>query len=563
IYRLSQGPYPGRERSPFVNWGGTGLGQHFKGGKIPAEVVDVPLETLDWGEVWAMQEFMRRIMPDDLQLPEDGYWVWQNGWWAGLWNPKTEILDTLRDAGIHDIMTAHTWYGRGNHPNAEPYLTQMRIKPPGFPMDEAVAGMPGPAGPAAGWHSPQEVKLDQFKPGQFTPDFRAPPAMEKFIEYGRKIGVHVSSFATPGIWFDRKPEWGSIDEDGKPSVYLFGRKVSCWANDDYMRHMLALHEGVFAKYQPRWWGWDGRWLSHWEVGGYRPGPQGAGLDPCYAKNHGHLPGDNLYKEWKNIQNFLRELRRRYPRMCLESYYGLHRGGPWALRHLNSAYNYYENNGADMNRLQAWHQQNDRFRPVYKNCCDVFGKQLSDFQFNVISALSMSTYCMIGPGFHGLKLKENREFLKKWRGWGTTNHAYLKVKRDLFDCPGDSPVDGSAHIIKDRGFLFLFPGGFDKKINHSKIVRASVPINRWLGLDEKPAALYQIKEVYPREGIDLGVYRYGEKFLYDIPKDSAVVLELNPAKPGETSSGMAYDPNLPASRVQVVRAFDGGTTGTSL
>ena len=43
----------------------------------------------------------------------------------------------------------------------------------------------------------------------------------------------------------------------------------------------------------------------------------------------------------------------------------------------------------------------------------------------------------------------------------------------------------------------------------------------------------------------------------MPKDSAVVLELNPAKPGETFSGKAYDPNLPASRVQVVRAFDEG------
>jgi hypothetical protein len=75
------------------------------------------------------------------------------------------------------------------------------------------------------------------------------------------------------------------------------------------------------------------------------------------------------------------------------------------------------------------------------------------------------------------------------------------------------------------------------------------------LDEKPAALYQIKEVYPREGTDLGVYRYGEEFLYDMPKGSAVVLELNPAKPGETSSGEAFDPKIPASRVQVVRAFN--------
>ena len=119
-------------------------------------------------------------------------------------------------------MTAHVRYGGGKHPNDEPYLKQMGIEPIGFPEDAAVAGLAGPAGPAAGWHAPREVKLDAFKPGLFTPDFLSPPAMEKFIGYGRKLGVHVSSFATPGIWFDRKPEWGSIDEAGKPSEYLFG-----------------------------------------------------------------------------------------------------------------------------------------------------------------------------------------------------------------------------------------------------------------------------------------------------------------------------------------------------
>ncbi|MFN9820230.1 MAG: LamG domain-containing protein, partial [Akkermansiaceae bacterium] len=213
-----------------------------------------------------------------------------------------------------------------------------------------------------------------------------------------------------------------------------------------------------------------------------PGPLGCGIDACHAKNHGHLPGDNLYKEWKNIQTFLKAIREKHPRLCLESYYGLKRGEPWALRYLNSADNYYETNGADMNRYQAWHNQNDRFRPVYKNYCAVFGETPAQFQYNVISTISMSTYCQIGPGFKGLAHAENREFLKKWRAWAGKNHAYLKVKRDLFDCPGEAAIDGSAHLIKDRGFLFLFAVGKEP-------ARASIPLNRWLGLDENPNALY--------------------------------------------------------------------------
>jgi hypothetical protein len=153
---------------------------------------------------------------------------------------------------------------------------------------------------------------------------------------------------------------------------------------------------------------------NWEVGAYRPGPKGAGPDPCYAKNHGHLPGDNRYKEWKNIMGFLKKIRTRYPKVCLESYYGMHRGGPWALRHLDSAYHYYETHGADMTRLQSWHQQNDRFRPVYKNSLDLFGKNPKSFRFNVIAGLSIADYCMIGQAYPQLAAKENREFFKKWR-----------------------------------------------------------------------------------------------------------------------------------------------------
>jgi hypothetical protein len=527
LQRVSQGPYPGRGRSPLLSWGHTGLGQHFKNGRIPAEVTDVPTEVLDWGEVWAMQAFMRRIQPDDLQLPEDGYWIWQNGWWAGLTNPQPGILDTLKASGIHDVMTYQTWYGRGNHPSLEPYLYKMHIDPLGFPADAGVAKVAGAdkgnKAPAA-WHAPSEVKADASKPGEYTSEFIAPPAMESLIDYGKKIGVHVNSFAVPGLFFEAKPEWFSRDEKGNPSQYLFGRGVSCPASDDYMKHALAVHEAVFAKYQPRWWGWDGRWLSYYEVAQYRPGPLGCGMDPCFAKDHGHLPGDNLYKEWKNIQAFLKAIREKHPQLCLEAYYGLKRGEPWALRYLNSADNYYETNGADMNRYQAWHNLNDRFRPVYKNYCAVFGEAPAQFKYNVIATLSMSSYCQIGPGFKGLALEENRQFLKKWRDWASQNYRYLKVKRDLFDCPGEAAIDGSAHIIKDRGFLFLFPVG-------GKKVRASIPVNRLLQLEENPGALYQIKEVYPREGTDLGIYKYGTEFLYDMPVSAPVVLALEPAPAG--------------------------------
>jgi hypothetical protein len=109
-------------------------------------------------------------------------------------------------------------------------------------------------------------------------------------------------------------------------------------------------------------------------------------------------------------------------MCLEQYQGIKRGGPWALTQLNADDGYYESNGADMNRLQTWHNQNDRFRPVYKNYAALFGDNSRSFQFNVLTTISTTAYCQIGPGYKALALAENQDFLKKWRAWATTNFA---------------------------------------------------------------------------------------------------------------------------------------------
>ena len=201
-----------------------------------------------------------------------------------------------------------------------------------------------------------------------------------------------------------------------------------------------------------------------------------------------------------------------------------------MRYLNAADNYYETNGADMNRYQAWHNQNDRFRPVYKNYCAVFGEAPAQFQYNVISTLEHVVLLPDRARVQGLGAWRKPASSSRSGGTGRPKiTAYLKVKRDLFDCPGEAAIDGSAHIIKDRGFLFLFAVG-------KQPARASIPLNRWLGLDEDSQALYQVKEIYPRDGADLGVYRYGEILKYDVPRDSAVVLWMSPARPERRRGG---------------------------
>ena len=100
------------------------------------------------------------------------------------------------------------------------------------------------------------------------------------------------------------------------------------------------------------------------------------------------------------------------------------------------------------------------------------------------------------------------------------------------------------IIKDSGFIFLFSPEHEEKN-----VRASIPINRCIQLDKNPEALCQIKEVYPNEGKVLATVKYGDEFLYDMPKYSAVILSLEPepkgSKVSQTISAGAEVQDIPA------------------
>lgn len=529
IYRYSHGPFPGDLKPALLTFNSTSV-SHYR------DTTDVPPEVLDWGEVWAMQAFMRGVLPRHA-LPETGYYTWVNSWWAWAWNQKWSlnegVIDLLAKLGIRDVMTQSIWFGHGQHPMPVPYISRM----------------------------------DPRKPVSFT----ATPEMEALVTYGKRQGVNVTSFCCPGMYFDNRPEWLSRRPDGRPSHYNDWSQVSCPASDDYTAFMLQLYDEMLTKYGCRWWGFDGRWLS------YREFPQDDGqpisADPCYAENHGHLPGDNTYREWRNINRLLSELRRRHPGICLESYYGLKRGGPWILRSLNATENYYEESSSDQMRFQLWHNQNDRFFPPDRNMTTLFARDSASFRHGLISMIAGGPYGQVGPGLHQLVHLENQAFFEKWRAWAGQNIEYLNVRRDLFPCPGYGRVDGSAQIIKDRGCLFLFPTGLqpnshtpanDEGIRAAvrqfpKVVRAAIRLNHWLGLEKRSAAGFKVVELYPREGRVLGTYRYGETLLYDMPKDSAVVLSLMPAATGERIAATGFDPQ--ATEVHVVRAFSEGLLNT--
>ena len=530
ITRYSHGPYPGEKNPAYHDiFAGTGLYQHFAGMKVP-EDVGMPQEVLDWGEVWAVQEYFKHHLPRH-PLPEEGFWLWQNGWWARLFSPDIHSIDPLLSTGVKDIMTAAMYYGHDRHPTTEPkYICDMSVDPIGFPV-RSDADTSGVQEGTSGWHTVVEAGEERNDIVGYTDTFEAPADYVSFIHEAQKQGMYVSSFSTPNNSYKKRPQWYSRLKDGSPQKY-FGTAVSCPACDEYMDFHFEMLCRVLDRYHQRLWSLDGRWLNYRELAGYHF--ETIGDEPCYSAEHGHPVAWDQYKAWKNTQLFKKKLRDRYPTLCLEQYYGLKRGGIWSLTSLNSDENYYEMGSVVNNRYQTWHNENSRFRPMYMNYSSIFGTDPASFEHSIISCLSTAAYGQVSRGYTALKdYPECADVLKRWKTWADENYRFLTDRRSLFGMPGEYAVDGSAHFVDDEGYIFLFtaPGNY---------ADARILLNRWSGLTEDNSARYRVRLVaaVTDDGTAAEclmcnpVVAYGEKIRCRITPNTAVILHVERADDAE-------------------------------
>ncbi len=443
-------------------------------------------EPMDYGEVWAMQDYVAHFAPEQ-PLPEDGYWVWLNGWWArsgGSWEDPQTVIDKLADWGIHDLLTPEVWWGYGEHPVNIPALSEL-------------------------------------EPGEVPP---IPEPTRKLIEYAQGRGMHVASFCQPAIWYYGRPEWKSVRKDGTPYMYIgdIGKPgYNCWAIDEFTRAFTDLQKEMLKASGSRFWAWDGRMLSFSEIDGVAPGDppeeQYSPL-PCYGEGHDHAPGRQFFPEYRKIRGMIDEMREAFPRACLQSYWGLKRGMPWIMRGLNAQENYYEISGIWDQALQNWYTQNYRFVPMYMNWTNLHEKDPERFEVNLILCLSSSVHAQMGASYGAIEDPTNKATFQKWTAFADRIRPFLSRGRWLFGQPGSTWVTGTAHCIDDRGSLFLFR----LRDPENASARAEVPLNDLIGLTK--GERFTVTEVHPREGRRLGVYNHGDsvRFAVENPVEVYVV-----------------------------------------
>lgn len=471
----------------------------------PPRIIRTHQQVLDLGEVWAMQEYMKRYVPEYPNYDGRRYWYWLNAWWhianmTPMWDShpmlkepleKEEYAATYRkmidlesELGIKAFMTGTCYLGMTNASSLSPYLQSLKDQPESFKLT---------------------------------------PLVEQVQDYARSKGLRGFGWSCADTDYrPDRPDLYAVDKNGKPyaAAYFLPKGFPCYAHQPNADWFFRLTDTAITRYQLGGWAWDYAWMG--------------GRDfACYATTHDHLPGHGAYEQYKNIMECLRRLRERHPDGYISIYWGLKEGGPWAQKYLTDRENLSESAWADDDRFQQWYMQNYNFMPAWLNYCQ-FGLSTRGPEYNLMGCLAGGTHLQIANAKGLMETPELRAFFLKWMKWADANGEYLRVKRDLFGQPlREDGLDGSAHMLGGNGYIFLFNPSAQEAIGE-------IPLSPLIGLESNGP--FTISALYPFEA-PLGQARAGESIHILVRPNTAMLLavkEINPGAPAPQAAIFSPD-----------------------
>jgi hypothetical protein len=373
----------------------------------------------------------------------------------------------------------------------------------------------------------------------------------RFLEHARELGLKVVQWPTMnnthpwkeygGPFRLDRPEWlRGVEGDALRGVNADNfrrREANCFACEPFYNWLEkvvledALGTGLYDA-----WCMDG---DFWGTGAYFHTVLPA---TCLAENHEHLPGDANHACQRRLDRMIAEVRRCHPGI----YIGMCRPpmdlGVWALRHVDACFTLIESGTGGSNlaagdevrtasRIRVHHQ----FFPHWLDWSLLFPSYagapypqwpVGHIDYLMLSAMSCSPNLLLYlPTKSGIPEADKAE-IRKWLDWGRANAEYLLVRHDLFDWPGKGVVDGSAHLLGDRGLIFLFNSSGHAKIAEFALTAEDTGFN-----GTAPVA---IRQEYPGGG-PCHTVAPGATMRWPVPPETAVVLRLTPRKHWERAT----------------------------
>jgi hypothetical protein len=387
----------------------------------------------------------------------------------------------------------------------------------------------------------ETTQMNQLREGD---RYQLGAEVRRFLDSARDLGLIVTQWPTMnnthpwkaqgGPFRQDRPEWlrgvagqalGGLNADNYRQ-----RVANCLACEPFFDWLLGIQLEAVRLGNYRSWCMDG---DFWGTGAYYHTTVPV---TCTAQNHGHLAGDSNYACQRALDRLIAAIRRSFPEIYIVMCRPPMDLGVWSNRNVDACFTLIET-GTGASNLAAGDEIRTASRirvhhhffphtldwpllfPSYGNPAASPPWPRGHLDYILLSALSSAPNLLFYlPARTGIP-KEDQAEIRTWLDWGRRNEAYLMVRKDLFDWPGAGRVDGSAHVIADRGFLFLFNTSRQMLETEFSMTSQEVGVTN--------QGHYRIDQEHPSPA-PAKTMRYGEKVTWNVPPQSAVLLRIRPA-----------------------------------
>jgi hypothetical protein len=380
--------------------------------------------------------------------------------------------------------------------------------------------------------------------------YEPPPSNKQFLKRAQELGIKVCLFSTINNshpWWKGKPfradrpDWLLDAGSSPPASGPPWRKVTegpwnaggnCLGVRAFETWLERMNLEIIAKSPYPSWGVDGDFFG---------GGGAVVRADCQSDKHDHLPGDSNYACQQSLKRLMASIRKHHPQTVITAARPPMDLGVWALRNIDACLTINElgtghDNVAGGDQIRTWGRirVQRHFFPHYIDLPQLFPPApggpypaptekwpTEHFDYILLSALSTCPnqlfYLPLKTGFPDADKAE----IKKWLDWGRRNVEYLKVRKDLPDWPAADKVDGSAHIIGDRGLVFLFNPS-EKTLNGEfALTQESIGLGT--------TGRFKVSQEYPATDREITAAS-GRLVRWEIRPKTAVVLRISPAAP---------------------------------
>jgi hypothetical protein len=391
---------------------------------------------------------------------------------------------------------------------------------------------------AWGWENLLWFGLGQkIRKGEWDPARDDVPAgLKAMLDYAASKNLKLMAYAYPSLPFLQRPEW----------TKWAGDKVGGYAGAD--TGLRSFQDWWIAKLLAfvRKTGAAGFSFDHWWIA----------YDNASSK----------YAQWYGCRRILETLRREAPEIVIDGRQQYQNFGPWTW--LAGSYPHptltdeqpesftafpdlhTDRVSADRQRFAAWTYRVERFAPpeimpgymthqsersdekeVMRR--DRFRPRDWDYlgwKYSVLSSIGTAPFNHVldfiparDPEEFKAMSEEDKAWFRRWLDWTEQNSGFLHALRPIIGPPMVGRADGTAAVVEDRGFVFLFnpnPGR----------VEARFKLDTSIGLAKGDR--FVIREIHPEEGRLVGsaegFWSVGSEVAIPMGGADARVFEIFPA-----------------------------------